>query len=363
MNKQNQKILIATGGTGGHVIPAYSLAKFLVGKNISVKILSDKRGLKFLNDHQDFNIQLINSSRINKENIFSLFISIFKIIISFFQSLNILIYDRPNIIFGMGGYSSFPVCLAGKILKIPFIIYENNLLIGKANKYLLPYAYKIFVAYSDLEGIDKKFKHKIFKIGNIIREEIFDFKKQKNLVENNIISILVVGGSQAAEAFGEKLPIIFEQCLKDKIELKIYQQCLPDQKKDLKVRYKKLNIEHEVFDFNFDLLKYFSKIDMVITRAGASMLAELLNCRIPFLSIPLPNSADNHQFKNAYYFKKKGFAYMIEENEISNKLFPLIKSIHKDKKLLNQVVSKQDNHSDKKVFENILSQVESLIND
>ena len=83
MNKQNQKILIATGGTGGHVIPAYSLAKFLVGKNISVKILSDKRGLKFLNDHQDFNIQLINSSRINKENIFSLFISIFKIIISF----------------------------------------------------------------------------------------------------------------------------------------------------------------------------------------------------------------------------------------------------------------------------------------
>ncbi len=363
MNKQTKKILIATGGTGGHVIPAYSLAKFLIKKNISVQILTDQRGLKFLNNRHELNIQIINSSRIYKENFFSLFLSFFKILISFFQSLKILINDRPNIIFGMGGYSSFPVCLASKILRIPFIIYENNLLIGKTNKYLLPLAYKMFTSYSDLEGINKKFKHKIFTMGNIIREEIFNLKKQGNLVQKKNISILVVGGSQAAKSFGEKLPIIFEQCLQNKIELKIYQQCLTDQMQDLNRRYKELNIEYEIFDFNFDLLKYFSKIDMVITRAGASMLGELLNCRIPFLSIPLPNSADNHQFKNAHYFKKKGFAFMIEEHEINSRLFPLIKSIHEDKKLLNQIVSKQNNHSDKKVLENILSQIESLIND
>ena len=76
----------------------------------------------------------------------------------------------------MGGYSSFPICIAAAILRIKFVIYENNLIIGKANKYLLPFAKKIFVSYKDLEGIPKKYNNKIFEIGNIVREEIINSK-------------------------------------------------------------------------------------------------------------------------------------------------------------------------------------------
>ena len=75
----------------------------------------------------------------------------------------------------MGGYSSFPICIAATILKIKFIIYENNLIIGKANKYLLPFAKKVFVSYKELEGVPKKYEDKVFEIGNIIREEIIKF--------------------------------------------------------------------------------------------------------------------------------------------------------------------------------------------
>ena len=82
--------------------------------------------------------------------------------------------NRPSIIFGMGGYSSFPICIAASILRIKFIIYENNLIIGKANKYLLPFAYKIFVSYKQLEGIHKKYNNKVYEIGNILREEIIN---------------------------------------------------------------------------------------------------------------------------------------------------------------------------------------------
>ena len=86
-----------------------------------------------------------------------------KIIYSTIKSFIFLLLDRPSIIFGMGGYSSFPVCIAASILRIKFVIYENNLIIGKANKYLLPFSKKIFVSYKDLEGIHKKYKEKVFE--------------------------------------------------------------------------------------------------------------------------------------------------------------------------------------------------------
>ena len=100
----------------------------------------------------------------------------------------------------------------------------------------------------------------------------------------------------------------YQSLLKDvekKIKIAVYQQCTNDQIKKLKKYYSELKIKHEVFNFKKNLHNYFKKIDICITRAGSSMLAELVNCRVPFISIPLPNSADNHQFLNAEYFKKK----------------------------------------------------------
>ena len=93
------------------------------------------------------------------------------------------------------------------------------------------------------------------------------------------------------------------------------------------------------------------------------MLAELLNCEIPFISIPFPYAADNHQLKNAQYFEKKGYGFLIEENQIKTKLFQLIKSIHEDKDLLSKMRKTQKNYSDKLVFENINNQIKLLIND
>ena len=106
----------------------------------------------------------------------------------------------------MGGYSSFPICIAAFFLRIKFIIYENNLIIGKANKYLLPFTEKIFVSYKELEGIPKKYNNKIIEVGNILREEIINsnIKNQEKKFEK--IKILVLGGSQAAKIFAEELP-------------------------------------------------------------------------------------------------------------------------------------------------------------
>lgn len=362
MKKLNKKILISTGGTGGHVFPAYSLAQYLTGQNFSVEIVTDTRGMKFLQNCK-INLKLINTDTIFQKNPFKVIYSFFQIIFALIKSFFFLINSKPSLVFGMGGYSSFPICLAAKLLKIPFIIYENNLLLGKANKFLLPFARKIFVSYSDLEGLKSKYDFKKIEIGNLIREKILNFKSNKSLLKDNEISILVLGGSQAARSFAEKLPKIVDQCTKEKIKLRLFQQCLKDQNLELEELYKTKNIKFELFNFSENLLEYFSKIDLAITRAGSSMIAELINCNIPFISIPFPYSAENHQLKNAKYFEKKGYGFLVEEQDIEFKLFTLIKMIHKDKNLLTQIKEKQKNHSDKSVFKKVDKYIKEIINE
>jgi UDP-N-acetylglucosamine--N-acetylmuramyl-(pentapeptide) pyrophosphoryl-undecaprenol N-acetylglucosamine transferase len=360
MNNIN-KILIATGGTGGHIFPAYSLAKYLQKNNFEVEIATDKRGLKYLKIQKNLNIQVISSTTIFNKNFFLTIYSFLLIIKSFFQSLVLLIKIKPKIVFGMGGYSSFPTCMASKILGIPFFTYENNLYLGKANKYLLPFTTKMFVAYKELEGVKQKYFSKIIEIGNIIREDILNFKIINSETEKQKLSLLILGGSQAAKSFAQILPIIFSQCQKEGIEIKVYQQCQKNQIDSLKQKYKEMKIESEIFNFTYDLKKYFSKVNLAITRAGSSMLAEFLNCNVPIISIPLPNSADNHQLKNAKYFEKKGYGYLIEEHQILEQLSPLIKLIYDDKSLLSQIKINQMKHSDKNVFNKIYKEVEKII--
>jgi len=356
------KIIIATGGTGGHIFPAYSLAKNFIKHDYSVEIITDKRGLKFLDKYKDLKLILNDSTTIFKKNIINLIFSIFVIFFSYLRSLIILYKAKPSLVFGMGGHASFPICLAAKTLNIPFIIYENNLQLGKSNKYLLPFAFKIFVAYEDLEGIEKKYKHKVTVTGNIIREEILNFKAKENHSSEKL-NVLIIGGSQAAKSFGDLLPKVFSQCVRENIKIKIFQQCVESQSDKLKSEYEISNIDFELFNFTNNILEYFSKVELVITRSGSSITAELINCNIPFVSIPYPYATDAHQEKNAAYFEKKGYGFFIKETEVGEKLFPLIKSIYNDKELLNKIIEKQKTYSDNKVFLKINNEIKDLINE
>ena len=127
------------------------------------------------------NLHLIKifSSPLLKKNILTFYFLYLKFFFSIIQSLIFLVFSRPSIVFGMGGYSSFPICIASSILRIKFVIYENNLIIGKANKFLLPFAERIFVSYKEVEGIADKYKTKLVVIGNLIREEIIGSKSNE----------------------------------------------------------------------------------------------------------------------------------------------------------------------------------------
>jgi|TARA_B100001093_G_C26856429_1_gene1027676 UDP-N-acetylglucosamine--N-acetylmuramyl-(pentapeptide) pyrophosphoryl-undecaprenol N-acetylglucosamine transferase len=358
-----KKILIATGGTGGHIFPAYSLANYLINRNFNVKLTTDIRGFKYLKDYKNLHLIKIHSSPLIKKNFLIFLYSLFNIFFSIIQSLLFLLFNRPSIIFGMGGYSSFPICVAATILRVKFVIYENNLIIGKANKYLLPFANKIFVSYKELEGISKKYHSKVYELGNIVREEIINSNLNDQINNFDDIKVLVLGGSQAAKAFADELPQIFEKLKVSKVPIEVYQQCQKKQNDQLSNFYKKAEINHEIFNYTDKIIDYYSKVNLVITRSGASVLGELINFKIPFISIPLPTSADNHQHKNAEFYQKKGYGYLLEEKDIKNKLYDLIIKIFNDKSLFSDILANQRQYSDKDIFKNLYTQVERILNE
>ena len=132
-----------------------------------------------------------------------------------------------------------------------------------------------------------------------------------------------------------------------------------EQNNSLKI-FTKVSIQNEIFNFDPNILKYYKKIDLVITRSGSSVSAELLSCNIPFISIPLKNSADDHQNKNAEFFQKKGFCFFIKENQIDESLFSLIKSFYKDKSILKNCIKNQKLYSKINTMEKILNEIKSI---
>ena len=345
MGKKNC-IIIAAGGTGGHVFPSIGLANYLM-KDYDIEIFTDERGIKYLKNQKNIKIKKITSSRVFGKNIIYFLIGIIKIFLSIIFSIIHLIKRKPKLIIGMGGYSSFPVCLSGFFLKIPVFIYENNLIIGRANKILLPFSKKILVSTNSIQGIDNKYKNKISHIGFLLRDNILGVKTTNLEITKNNLSILVIGGSQSAKVFGEQIPVVIEECNKKGIKFNIYQQCLEYQKKDIQNIYGKLEIKFELFTFCDDLSKYYQKSDIAITRCGASSIAELVNLRIPFVAVPLPSSIDNHQLKNAKYFNEKNYCFLLEQKFLLSKLLNILQDVHQDRNKLYSFKQKMSKHSDK----------------
>ncbi len=324
-----KKILIASGGSGGHIIPAtvfYDLLK----NNFHTIISSDKRGINYLNKKK-YNLKIINTPQIfNKK--FYIMIKFIMVFILFIRSVFYLKKERINKIISTGGYAPIPLCLASIFLKIDLFIYEPNLVIGKSNRFFLKKCKKIFIHSNKIQNFPKKFRKKIVTLSPLARSEFY----QKKKTISKLFKILVIGGSQGAKIFDNIFHKIFFEISK-KIKLKVIHQTKKNNLNFLRNFYKKNKISNEVFIFKNNIFDSIRNCDLCITRSGASTLGELFILKVPFLTVPLPNSVDNHQYENGKYYLKKGCCWMIDENKISyNSLSKLIKKIILDRKNFNK---------------------------
>ena len=192
------KILISTGGSGGHVIPATTIHDHLKD-NYDIIISSDFRGLKYL-DTKLYNIKVIDTPKLNKTILLPL--SILKVIYLTLTSLLFLKKQKIQILISTGGYMSLPLCIAAKILNIKIYLLEPNMVIGRANKFFLRFCEKI-ICYSDnIIGFHEDFKSKLKIINPLIRKKYYDEKLKEH---NNKFTLLIIGGSQGANIFDKIL--------------------------------------------------------------------------------------------------------------------------------------------------------------
>jgi len=310
----NKKILISTGGSGGHVIPATIIYKHLEN-NFDVSMTSDFRGVKFLNK-DDYNLKIFNIRPISK-NLLIMPFDFLLMIILIFKSISFLRKNKINILISTGGYMSLPLCVGAKILNIKLLLFEPNMVLGRSNKFFISYCQKIFCYSNNVKKFPIKHKNKIKVIPALLRKNFYDKRDSNNTLDT--INLLIIGGSQGAKIFDDLVKNAIIE-LSKKYKLKIYQQTSSINFESFKKTYENNNINCELFNFNDDVINFMHKTDLCITRAGASTLAELNFTEIPYLAIPLPTAKDNHQFENAYFYNKLGFNWLLNQKEIDEKI-------------------------------------------
>jgi UDP-N-acetylglucosamine--N-acetylmuramyl-(pentapeptide) pyrophosphoryl-undecaprenol N-acetylglucosamine transferase len=353
-----KNIIISTGGSGGHVVPATIFHEHLKDK-FNIYITSDERGMQFL-DKNKYNTKIINVPKITK-NIFLLPFQIFLLLGLILKSLIFLKSKNIEVLISTGGYMSLPLCVASKILNIKLYLFEPNMVLGRTNKLFLRSCIKIFCYSDKIKKFPNELNNKILLIPSLLRKEFYSLKIIEDTIEN--INLLIIGGSQRAKLFDE---IINELVIKisKKYKLKIFQQTSSKNFEYLKNFYLKNNIENELFDFNVDISNFMSKSNLCITRAGASTLAELVFLNLPHIAIPLPSAKDNHQFENALFYQQLGFNWILSQNEINNKnLLEKIVSIIENKEEYSNKKKNMKNFSYQNTWNNINQKIITTINE
>ena len=311
-------IIIATGGTGGHIIPAVALADYFIKNKYNVIITGDSNTKKYINNDKITFYELESGSSVKKIK------SLFRIFIGFLHSFKIIQKTKPDAIIGFGCYRTFPILLASKFKKVPIFLHEGNSVIGKVNRLFLKDCVNIFTSFQEIYGMDVKQSEKIIFSGSVIREGV---KKYYNtsykIKKSNKINILITGGSGGASFFSTEFIKVFSFLEKDiKSRLFIFHQVKTEEELNLvKSFYNKENIKSKVSLFFDDLPQKIYNSDLVVCRCGIGTTSELSVIGRASIMVPSPNVTNNHQFYNGKFFQRSGACYLLEENQFSPKDF------------------------------------------
>ena len=320
-----KKILITTGGTGGHVIPAKIIEEHL-RNNFEIYYSTDLRGLKYLSS--DINkTKIIDTPKLNFN--FYLPFKLIKIVYLIFQSIFFLKKEKIEKVISIGGYMSIPVIIGAKILGLTILLLEPNLLLGRSNRLFLNFAKNIFCYSNKLSNFPKKYLHKIQLIKPLVFKAFYQLEKKKDI--NNKFCFLISGGSQGAKIFDELIMEVMIDISKN-FSIKIIQQTSTENIENMKNFYESKNIENHIFNFEDKFINLINMSDLCITRAGATSLAEISILNKPFIAIPLPTAKDNHQMVNAQFYKEMGCCWVIDQRNINKeKLLNIVSNILKEK--------------------------------
>lgn len=321
MAERGIHIMIAGGGTGGHLFPGVALARCFMERNPENRVLfvgTDREFECRTLEREGFDHLAIRAAGIKGLGIFGKVKAAFKIPGALFQSSSIINEFKPDIIIGVGGYSSGPVALASWLKGIPVVVQEQNILPGITNKIMGRFASRIHVSFDESLGFFNA--EKVMMSGNPVRQIILDARKRRDQrkadEQSRLFTLLVAGGSQGARSINKAM-VESLSFLTDKENLHVIHQTGETDCESVRDAYEREGISAEISAFYTDMDVQYERADLVICRAGATTLSEITVMGLPSILIPYPYAADNHQVKNALSLVDKEAAEMIEDKELT----------------------------------------------
>lgn len=314
------KILAVSGASGGHIFPVLAFLDTLKQKRKEVETLLvlPRTSIKEQIENLDYNVEYISISSVKLSLDFRNIPAIFRFLKGFAESLAMLLRFRPNVVIGFGSITSIPMILLAKFLGIKTLIHEQNVIPGRANKLLARFCDSIAVSFSETLAYFKDYQGKTVLTGNPIRNELKRLGKKEALdffgLKQNKFTILVMGGSLGSHniniAFLKSIPKISH-----KTNFQIIHLSGAKDYEVLKDSYRDLNSKVRLYSFLKAMQYAYSACDIVISRAGATTISEIMNFQIPAIIIPYPY-AYQHQLDNAKVLERIGSAIVIEDQEL-----------------------------------------------
>jgi UDP-N-acetylglucosamine--N-acetylmuramyl-(pentapeptide) pyrophosphoryl-undecaprenol N-acetylglucosamine transferase len=320
VTKATPSVLLAAGGTGGHLFPAQALAEELARRAIPVDLATDMRGDRYGTGFPARAIHRLPAATLAGRSPLQLVRTAYLLTRGFAAALNLMGKIKPAAVIGFGGYPTFAPVKAAGLRGIPTAVHEQNAVLGRANRMLAKSVTAIATSFETTKFLGPELQSKATMTGNPVRTLVSEAARlpfQKPEPEGPL-TLLIFGGSQGARYFSEIVPPALSQLPADvRARLHVVQQARAEDVDAVVAAYVQSGIRAEVAAFFRDLPQRMAGAHLVIARSGASTVAELTVIGRPSILVPLPHALDNDQLQNAARLAESGAAWCIEQKDLS----------------------------------------------
>jgi UDP-N-acetylglucosamine--N-acetylmuramyl-(pentapeptide) pyrophosphoryl-undecaprenol N-acetylglucosamine transferase len=322
--KQTISVMLAAGGTGGHLFPAFALAEELQQRGIAVDLITDMRGDRYGSGFPARNVYKVPAATLAGRSPIDAAKTALALARGTKAAHKILGQVRPAVIVGFGGYPTFPPLMAARMRGIPTLLHEQNAVLGRANRMLAKRVTGIATSFERTKYLDGHLVAKARFTGNPVRQSVIAASTLPYVEPSATgeFRILVFGGSQGARYFSEMVPPALA-CLPADIKrrLRVTQQAREEDLAQVRAAYAANGVAADVETFFKDLPDRMALAHLVAGRAGASTVAELTVIGRPSILVPLPHALDNDQLNNAQHLAESGGGWCIEQKNLSPERF------------------------------------------
>ena len=319
MSGTTRHYVLAAGGTGGHLIPAFALAVELERRGHRVALITDERGSRLPGKPSGLSSHVLPAGRIGK-NPLHWPRGIGAILAGRRMALRLFARFQPSAVIGFGGYPAFPALWAATSAGIPSVIHEQNAVLGRVNRFLAGRVNAIATSYREVARLQPKHFDKVHLVGNPIRAEVLALRDQPfpPFTADGLLRVLVTGGSQGAGILSQVVPdglAMLPAALRSRLQ--VTQQCRPEDIEAVRQRYASHGIPAELGTYFENMAERLADAHLFIGRAGASTVAELTAVGRPAILVPLPIATDDHQAVNTREICAAGGARMIRQERFA----------------------------------------------